>query len=52
MQELLIRELGKFPQRPYGEFFTGGNSVAGGSYDDVFETLRKAAADKKKKSKS
>ena len=49
MQELLIRELGKFPQRPYGEFFTGGNSIAGGSYNDVFETLRTAAADKKKK---
>ena len=49
MQDLLIRELGKFPQRPYGEFFTGGNSIAGGSYADVFETLRKAASDKKKK---
>jgi len=49
MQELLVRELGKFSQRPYGEFFTGGNSIAGGSYDDVFETLRKAASDKKKK---
>ncbi len=49
MQDLLIRELGKFPQRPYGEFFTGGNSIGGGSYADVFETLRKAASDKKKK---
>ena len=49
MQELLLRDLGKFPQRPYGEFFTGGNSIAGGSYNDVFETLRTAAADKKKK---
>ena len=49
MQDLLVGELGKFPQRPYGEFFTGGNSIAGGSYDDVFEALRKAASDKKKK---
>ena len=49
MQDLLVGELGKFPKRPYGEFFTGGNSIAGGSYDDVFETLRKAASDKKKK---
>ncbi len=51
MQDLLIRELGQFPQRPYGEFYTGGNSIAGGSYNDVFKTLRTAAADKKKKSK-
>jgi arylsulfatase A-like enzyme len=49
MQELLIAEFRKFPQRPYGEFVTGGDSIGGGSYADVFETLRKAASDKKKK---
>ena len=49
MQELLAGELGKFSRRPYGEILAGGNSIAGGGYADVFETLRKAASDKKKK---
>ena len=49
MQELLAGELGKFSRRPYGEFLGGDNSIADGSYADVFETLRNAASDKKKK---
>lgn len=49
LKQTLAAELKKFPDRPYGEFVPGGNAVPGGGYDEVFETLRKAAGDKKKK---
>ena len=49
LKQALAAELKKFPDRPYGEFVSGGNAVPGGGYDEVFETLRKAAAEKKKK---
>ena len=49
MREFLVQELRKFPRRPYGEFQEKGDPVLASSYADVFEILRKAAADKKKK---
>jgi arylsulfatase A-like enzyme len=49
LKQTLTTELKRFPDRPYGEFVSGGNAVPGDGYDEVFETLRKAAADKKKK---
>ena len=49
LKQTLTAELKRFPDRPYGEFVSGGNAVPGDGYDEVFETLRKAAADKKKK---
>ena len=49
LKQTLAAELKKFPDRPYGEFVPGGNAVPGGGYDEVFETLRKAAGVKKKK---
>ena len=49
MKQKLAAELKRFPARPYGEFVPGGNALAGGGYDKVFETLRQAAADKKPK---
>ena len=48
LKQTLAAELKKFPRRPYGEFVTGGNATPGGGYDEVFETLRKAAGVKKK----
>jgi hypothetical protein len=49
LKQTLAAELKKFPSRPFGEFVSGGNAVTGGGYDEVFETLRKAAGPKKKK---
>ena len=49
MKQKLAAELKRFPARPYGEFVPGGNALAGGGYDKVFETLRQAAVDKKPK---
>ena len=49
MKQKLAAELKRFPARPYGEFVPGGNALAVGGYDKVFETLRQAAVDKKPK---
>ena len=49
LKQTLAAELKKFSDRPFGEFVPGGNAVPGDGYDEVFETLRKAAAEKKKK---
>ena len=49
LKQNLAMELKRFPERPYGEFVPGGNALPGKGYDEVFETLRKAAATKKKK---
>ena len=49
LKQTLATELKKFPGRPFGEFVSGGNAVTGSGYDEVFETLRKAAGIKKKK---
>ena len=48
MQDRLTAELKRFPNRPFGEFGPGGNAIPGG-HADVFQTLTKAAAEKKKK---
>ena len=49
LKQTLTAELKKFSGRPFGEFVPGGNAVPGHGYDEVFETLRKAAGVKKKK---
>ncbi len=49
LKQKLTTELKRFPGRPYGEFVPGGNALAGGGYEDVFKSLRRAAADKKPK---
>ena len=49
MKQKLAAELKRFTARPYGEFVPGGNALAGGGYDKVFEILRQAAVDKKPK---
>jgi hypothetical protein len=49
LKQTLAAELKKFSDRPFGEFVPGGNAVSGDGYDEVFETLRKAAGEKKKK---
>ena len=51
LKQKLTTELKRFPNRPYGEFVPGGNALAGGGYEEVFATLRKAAAGKKPKKK-
>lgn len=40
MQQLLVQELRRFPNRPYGEFIPGGNAMPAGSYNDILETMR------------
>ena len=40
MKKLLVQELKRFPDRPFGEFIPGGNATPAGSYDDVLETMR------------
>ena len=49
LKQTLAAELKKFSDRPFGEFVLGGNAVPGDGYNEVFETLRKAAGIKKKK---
>lgn len=43
MQALLLRELQRFPQRPYGEFIPGGNTNPAAASLDVLATLREAS---------
>ncbi len=40
MRKLLVQELKRFPERPFGEFIPGGNATPAGSYDDVLEAMR------------
>ena len=47
MREDLTAELNRFADRPFGEFVPGGDAAPGGNYDDVLESLRKAAAESK-----
>ncbi|MCD6287964.1 MAG: sulfatase-like hydrolase/transferase [Candidatus Hydrogenedentes bacterium] len=49
MKKLLLKELKRFPNRPYGEFIPGGNAVPAGTYDDVLQTVAKAAQQNSKK---
>jgi arylsulfatase A-like enzyme len=51
MKKTLAVALKQIPNRPFGEFVPGGNATPGGKYDDVFDTLRKAAGEKKKKTR-
>ncbi|MBK1876510.1 sulfatase family protein [Pelagicoccus mobilis] len=40
MKQLLVQELKRFPDRPFGEFIPGGNAIPAGSYDDILEAMR------------
>ena len=40
MKKLLVQELKRFPDRPFGEFIPGGNAMPAGSCDDVLEAMR------------
>jgi len=40
MKQLLVKELKRFPNRPFGEFIPGGNAMPAGSCDDVLEAMR------------
>ena len=40
MKVRLVKELKRFPDRPFGEFIPGGNAMPSGSYDDVLEGMR------------
>ncbi len=47
MKRILKRELQKFPNRPFGEFIPGGNSVPGKEQSDLSTPLRKFATENK-----
>ena len=40
MKQLLVKELKRFPNRPYGEFIPSGNAMPAGSCDDILEAMR------------
>ena len=40
MKTILVKELKRFPNRPFGEFVPGGNAMPAGSCDDVLEAMR------------
>ncbi len=40
MKQLLVKELKRFPNRPFGEFIPGGNAMPAGSCDDILEAMR------------
>lgn len=40
MKQLLLQELQRFPNRPYGEFIPGGNAMPAGNCDDILEAMR------------
>ena len=48
-KKTLRTELGRFKQRPFGEFIPGGNATDGGTYADVLKTLREEALQAKQK---
>ena len=48
-KKTLRTELGRFKQRPFGEFIPGGNATEGGTYADVLKTLREEALQAKQK---
>ena len=56
MKKLLVQELKRFPDRPFGEFIPGGNAMPAGSCDDVLEAMRgymsQFEGDMKKQSKA
>jgi len=49
MKDLLIAELKRFGNRPYGEFIPGGNAAPAGSFDDVLKNMRQSPKQTTKK---
>ncbi len=47
MQRYLKQELGRFVQRPFGEFIPGGNAVPGDAQTDLRPLLKRIAAEMK-----